>query len=98
MKETRIIDRFTEKNYHLGRWAILGPKLVHPHYSGSAGRIFQKYKMKGANRYMRIIRMRIMRTTLIIFLKNNLFGVNKWTILGPKMAHCHNSGSTVRIF
>ena len=36
MKETRLIDRFSEKNYHLGKWAILGPEIVHPHNSGSA--------------------------------------------------------------
>ena len=28
------------KNSHLGKWAILGPKIAHPHNSGSAGRIF----------------------------------------------------------
>ena len=25
-------------------------------------------------------------------------GGGKWTVLGPKMAHPHNSGSAVRIF
>ena len=51
MKETRLINRFSEKNSHLGKWTILGPKIVHPHNSGSAGRIF----FKGANRKMRMI-------------------------------------------
>ena len=36
--------------YHLGKWAILGPKIVHPHNSGSVGKIFEKFcPMKGAN-------------------------------------------------
>ena len=52
MKETRLINRFSGgKNSHLGKWVILGPKIVHPHNSGSAGRIFLKFcTMKGANR------------------------------------------------
>ena len=51
MKETRLINRFSEKNSHLGKWAILGPKIAHPHNSGSTGRIFLKFcTMKGANR------------------------------------------------
>ena len=50
MKETRLINRFSEKISYLGKWAILGPKMAHPHNSGSAGRIFLKfYTMKGAN-------------------------------------------------
>ena len=43
MKETRLINRFSKKNSDLGKWAILGPKIVHPHNSGSAGRIFLKF-------------------------------------------------------
>ena len=51
MKETRLINRFSEKNPHLGKWAILGPKIAHPQNSGSAGRILLKYcTMKRANR------------------------------------------------
>ena len=62
MTETRLINRFSEKNFHLGKWAILGPKTKHPHNSGSAGRIFLKFcTMKGAIRQMRMI--------LIIFQK-----------------------------
>ena len=42
---------FQKKYSHLGKWAILGPKMMHPHNSGFAGRIFLKFcKMKGANR------------------------------------------------
>ena len=44
--------------------------------------------MNGANRYMRVI--------LIIFKTKFVWG--KWTIVGLKMAHPHNSGSAVRIF
>ena len=38
------------------KWAILGPKMTHPHNSGLALRIFLKFcRMKGANRYMKIL-------------------------------------------
>ena len=51
MRGTRFINRFSEKTSHLGKWAILSPKIAHPHNSGYAGRIFKKfYTMKGANR------------------------------------------------
>ena len=51
MKETRLINRFSEKNSHLGKWAILGPQIAQLHNSGSAGRIVLKFcTMKGANR------------------------------------------------
>ena len=51
MKETRIINRFSEKSSNLRKWAILGPKIAHPHNSGSAGRIFLKFcAIKGAIR------------------------------------------------
>ena len=80
MKETRFINRLSEKNSHLGKLAILGPKIAHPHNSGSARRIFLKFStMKGASRHMRVI--------LIIFQKKFLFGANgpfyaqKWHIL-----------------
>ena len=50
MKGTRLINRFSEKKSYLGKWAILAPKMVHPHNSGSAVRIFLKFcTMKGAN-------------------------------------------------
>ena len=83
MKETKLINRFSERNYNLGKWVILGPKIAHPHNSGSTGRIFlnltherwfyvdendmdyfwsknewyiQKFcRMKGANRYMKVL-------------------------------------------
>ena len=51
MKETMLINRFSEKKFSFGEWAILGPKIAHPRNSGSAGRIFFKFcTMKGANR------------------------------------------------
>ena len=38
------------------KWAILGSKMVHPHNSGLAIRIYlQFWRMKGANRYMDIL-------------------------------------------
>ena len=37
MKETRFINRFSEKkNSHLEKWAILGPNIAHSRNSGSA--------------------------------------------------------------
>ena len=36
MKGTRFINGFSVYNYHLGKWIILGPKMAHPHNSGSA--------------------------------------------------------------
>ena len=42
MKETKLINGFSEKKFHLGKWVILGPKMVHPHNSGFAVRIFFK--------------------------------------------------------
>ena len=35
MKETRLINRFSEKNSDLGKWIILDPKIAHPLNSGS---------------------------------------------------------------
>ena len=35
MKGASFISRFSEKS-RLGKWAILGPKMAHPHNSGSA--------------------------------------------------------------
>ena len=50
MKGTRLVNRFSEKKSYLGKWAILAPKMVHPHNSGSAVRFFSKFcAMKGAN-------------------------------------------------
>ena len=37
MKEARFSNRFSEKYSHLGKWAILGPKIAYSHNSGSAG-------------------------------------------------------------
>ena len=79
MKETRFINRFSEKNSHLGKWAILGPIIGHPPNSRSAGRIFIKfYTMKGANRLMRMI-LKIFQKNL--FGENGPFSAQKWCIL-----------------
>ena len=67
MKEKRLINRFSEKKFSFGEMSHLGPKIAHPHNSGSARRIFLKFRtMKEANRYMRMI--------LIIFLKKFSLG------------------------
>ena len=77
MKETRLISRFSEKILVWGNGPFWAQKIVHPHNSGSAGRIFSKfYTMKGA--YMTVI--------LIIFKKklcgpNGPFWAQKWYIL-----------------
>ena len=33
-------NNFSKKKIVWDKWTILGPKMVHPHNSGSAGRIF----------------------------------------------------------
>ena len=38
-----MLTGFLKKNSHLNKWAILGPKMMHPHNSGSAVRIFLKF-------------------------------------------------------
>ena len=48
MKETRLISRFSEKQFLFGEMGNFGPKIAHRHNSGSAGRIFLKFcPMKG---------------------------------------------------
>ena len=45
-----------QKNFVHDKWAILGPKVAHPHNFGWALRIFLKFcRMKGANRYIKIL-------------------------------------------
>ena len=52
----RIMLMIFQKKILWGKWTILGPKMAHPHNSGSALRIFLKFcRMKGANRYMKIL-------------------------------------------
>ena len=49
LKEQVLLTGFL-KNSCLGKWAILGPKMVHPHNSGFTVRTFVKFcTMKGAN-------------------------------------------------
>ena len=64
----KVIMFFYRKNYVQNKWAVLGPKMVHHHNSGSALRIFLKKicRVKGTNKYMRII--------LVIFLEKKSFG------------------------
>ena len=58
-KRNKAREQVFSNNSHLGKWAILSPKITHPHNSGfahpynsgSTGRIFFKFcTMKGANR------------------------------------------------
>ena len=56
-----------QKNFVHDKWAILGPKMAHPHNTRSALRIFLKFcRMKGANTYMKIL--------LVFFREKNSFG------------------------
>ena len=51
-----IIMVCTEKNLFRTNWAILAPKMAHPHNSGLALRIFLNFcRIKGANRYMKLL-------------------------------------------
>ena len=86
----RVILIIFQKKIIWGKWIILGPKMVHPHISGSAVRVFFKFcHMKRANRQMKVV---IMLCTKKFLLRTN------WGILGPEMAHPHNSGLALRIF
>ena len=79
MKEIKLINRFSEKNSHLGKLGKkMWPKMAQPHNSGSTGRIFLKFStMKGADRYMRII---------LVIVQKKLFG-EKWIIWGPNIVY-----------
>ena len=85
-----ILMVFPKKIWFVGKWAILGPKLVFPRNSVYTLRSFSKFcTMKGAKRHMKII--------LMIFPKKNLVQ-GKWAFLGPKIVHPHNFGSAQMMF
>ena len=45
-----------QKSFVHDKWVILVPKMEHPHNSGSNLGIYLKFcRMKGANRYMKIL-------------------------------------------
>ena len=55
-----------KKKFVQGKWAVLGPKMGYPRNSGLALRIFLNfYRMKGANRYMKIL--------VVVFHEKNSF-------------------------
>ena len=61
------VNGFYQKNFVHDKWAILDPKMAHPHNSGSAQRIVLKFcRMKGANRYMKIL--------LVVFFRKKFVG------------------------
>ena len=65
MKVIRMVC--TKKLFVQDKWTILGPKMAHPHNSGSALRIFKTFcRIKGANTYMEIL--------LIVFQEKDSFG------------------------
>ena len=79
MKLTRFINRFSEKNCNLSKWAILCPNIGHPNDSGSAERNFLKFgTMKGANIYMKLILITFQKK---LFGANGPFWASKWSIL-----------------
>ena len=70
------------------KWAILGPKIILHHNSGSTQYFFFKFcTIKGANRFMEIISM--------VFPKKICF-VAVGSFFCPKITY-HISGSTLRI-
>ena len=77
MKETRLINRFSEKILVWGNGPFWAQKIVHPHNSGSAGRIFSRFYT------MKILH----ESDINNFQKKKLFGPNgpfwaqKWYIL-----------------
>ena len=65
----------------------LGPKMAHPHNSGSAIRIVLQFrKMEGANRDMEII--------LTFFLRKKSY-LGQFGNFDQKMVHPHNFGSAL---
>ena len=67
-----------------------GPKMVHPHNSGSAVRIVLQFcTMKGAKRDMEII--------LMIFFEKKSY-LEQFGHFGPKMVCRHNFGSALSFF
>ena len=63
MKMILITFQKKKKKKNWGKWAILGPKMVHPLYSRFSVRIFFKFcTMKRYNRYMKVI--------IMVFTKN----------------------------
>ena len=61
-----IIMVCTKKKIVQDKWAILGPKMTHPHNSGLTLKVLFKFcRMKGANRHMKIL--------LVVFQENNSF-------------------------
>ena len=91
-----------QKNCVQAKWVILDPKMAHPHNSGLALRIFLKfYRMKGANRYMKIL--------LVVFREKNSIGATlpwghfllfDWTWSNwarPLIIGCLNSQDMIRI-
>ena len=49
-KDENDINNFPKKTFVWDKWTILGPKMVHPHNSGSAVNFFKFCTMKRANR------------------------------------------------
>ena len=81
MKGTRLLTGFLKKFLIVANKPFMAQKMVHPHNSGSAVRIFKKFfTIKGASRYMKIM-------FLIFSKKENCFGakgpfwIQRWCVL-----------------
>ena len=66
MKGTGFINRFCGKILTWANRRFLGPKIMDPHNSGLAVRIFFEFRaMKGASRYMKVILMVLTKKFLL---------------------------------
>ena len=79
-KEQGLLTGFLKEILIVANKPFMTQKIVHPHNSGSAERIFLKiFTIKGASKYMKIM--------FITFPKKNLFGakepfwIQKWCVL-----------------
>ena len=84
-----ILIIFFKKVFVWGKWTILGPKMVHPHNSGSAVRIFEIFHNEKSQQVDESNNNGLYQKSFV---------QDKWAILDPKMAHLHNFGSALRIF
>ena len=86
MKETRLINRFSEKGLIWGNGSFWAQKL---HILVTLDPLKEFFKNFAQCRGL---------VGDINNFQTKFFVWGKWTILGPKTAHPHNSGSAVRIF
>ena len=81
---------FLKKNSHLGKWAILGLKMTHPHNSGSTRRIFFEILHNKKDQEVNGTYINGFPEKFFIWVQTGHFDL--------KMARLHNYGSTLRVF